>query len=258
MLSSNNPFEHFKLPLSEEAKDEFGKMEIKASASLTIYGEFSSLLATLNDWFTKNTGCDHTSRQFISQSISDIIYAIIKLFSAESARIDFRLTHVAHSGFDIPRWHIDGDYLGDGSSQKKVVMALKGPGTLFYKADENDRSVLKKHQGDRLKLAELLQDKTKIDTTPPNHSTVFISGSDSQGGVHSEPPINGPRFFMAVIPLTKTQVSEVEKTDKANQETYGTLFQFFLNSAQQSKRQHPLSDAGKCINVVAEYLSPKV
>lgn len=258
MLSSNKPFEHFKLSLSAEVKEEYKKMEIKLSASISIYGEFSSLLSTLNDWFSKNTGCNYTSRQLISQSIFEIIHEILKLFSAESARVDLRLTQTAHNIFDIPRWHIDGDYLGDGSTQKKIVLALKGPGTLFYKADENDRAVLKTHQEDRMKLAGLLQDKEKIESTPPDHATVFVSNSNSLGGVHSEPPITCPRFFIAVVPLTKTQVSEVKKVDKRNEQTFSTLFHLFFNSAQKNGRKDPLSDAGKCMGVVAEYLIPKV
>jgi hypothetical protein len=137
-------------------------------------------------------------------------------------------------------------------------MALKGPGTLFYKADENDRAVLKKHQDDRLKLAELLREKEKIDSTPPDHASVFVSGSDTLGGVHSEPPITRPRFFMAVVPLTKSQVSEVEKNDKKNQETFGTLISLFFKSAQENGHRDPLSATSKCLGVVAEYLSPKV
>jgi len=255
---SSKPFSHYELPLDTEEKKVFKEIRIKKPADFSTYGQLESLTEQLKRWFENGTFSDSICIEIMSKAISKIIHHALIMLNAETGYIILRSGDRGHEMFDVPRWHIDGNYFDDeekNNCQKKVVMALHGPGTLFYNADRRDRATLKKYENERMKLVGEFNDRSKFDSTPENHGSIFIANSEELGGVHSEPPIKGPRLFMSIVPGAREQIKNIKKSNEMNTTTE-SLFNNFLNRAQIVTPVDSIDNAAKCTVLVLEYLKP--
>lgn len=70
----------------------------------------------------------------------------------------------------------------------------------------------------RLKLAEFIKPDS-IETTPPNHGSIFIIGPNN-AAIHSEPPIHSERLFISVVQGTSEQIEDLRTRWQAKKTTY--------------------------------------
>ncbi len=116
--------------------------------------------------------------------------------------------------YRLPRWHADGIYYDFVGKQEKFVATLKGPSTLFFDLNEEDKKYLYSTylslQPDWSKinevLAESFKDRDQI-RTEPNHGMLYRVGDES-ALVDSEPNIDIERIFFSVLPGS---IKEIDK-----------------------------------------------
>ena len=213
MPTSEMPFTHFNLNLSDMDKAVLESFKIAHQAEFDFSGKYSELSGffTQIKVFVESLGDnDEASNMAMTSLILRIATEALEMFQKESAVVILRAS-VPHDEFKTPRWHTDGRYYdySDSSLQMKAVTALVGPGTLFYHVTPEERREFREiPQDDRERLSELLCDSTKRESTPAHHGTVFIAGSEEHGAVHSEPHIDRHRFFMSILPGTVEQINE--------------------------------------------------
>lgn len=109
------------------------------------------------------------------------------------------------------RWHKDGIYWS-GEHSKKMVVALRGPGTLMgrlvgeYPSFPNigtDHEARAKHQADVNSATKLVR------VLKQGEAGVYTVGGGDEANMHSEPDMStSRRVFLAVLPGDKEQVDE--------------------------------------------------
>lgn len=138
---------------------------------------------------------------------------VIRAMDQETALIMVR-TFMAHTIFDIPRWHTDGVYFNQpGTTIVKFATALKGPGTLFHRLPEEKRAefraLAEKH--DRAALARFISDGA-IESGEVGQGAFFAVGDPQLGAVHSEPSMSKEtRLFFSVLPGSQSAISRYEQ-----------------------------------------------
>jgi hypothetical protein len=141
-----------------------------------------------------------------------------------------------NSGFDIPRWHKDGNYFSDSYRiQSKFVTVLKGPRTLFIKKSAKINNIYekifekKRNEYNKLVIQnynEKIENKyrkilacklkdVKINQLKSNKGLIFLSGSPKDklenGLLHSEPKQEQPRIFISILPSSKSEILSLQK-----------------------------------------------
>ena len=94
-----------------------------------------------------------------------------------------------------------------------MVAALLGAQTLFYKLPIEERKRFVSLNNEREKTGAMIHELGDkfIEVAKPSEGSIFIAGPE--GAVHSEPPINRNRLFVAVIPCSKKQLDEMHNAD---------------------------------------------
>jgi len=208
------PFEHSKLSLTTEQQEAIKSFNITINDSFDNNGELENLLHLVDKFISRLGNNDPGPCLILANVIVDFVMKSLNEFAAETAILLIRTTNQSHHLFDMPRWHIDGDYFPSSSHQKqKAVCTLIGPGTLFYNITPAERSafnLIPKSSGAAAREAsnELLCDVTKRESTPELHASYFIAGDPDSGAVHSEPKMTGSRLFFSVLPGTQSQIKE--------------------------------------------------
>lgn len=204
-ISPETPFVIFDLNLSQKNINTLKKLKVNSFSSYS----------NMNNNGDLNIDNPHSEiSQFLqglgnsaelSNSASKIITKIIfqSLIGCKRERAHIQLISFSHTdAYDIPRWHRDGSL--DGGY--KIVMALKGPQTLFYPqalfhpSPEMQEFYFMgfnfidwtKH---RMALAKML-DMSQVISANHNQAVIFLMGDN--GALHSEPPIHEDRLFLAI------------------------------------------------------------
>lgn len=133
----------------------------------------------------------------------------------------------------IPRWHADGPYLYLSNryttNQKKILISLKGDGTLIAKCMYNQKTIqyLRNNEKERpscsfdKKTNKIVENKANSiknrklnDNYIKNHYKIYQlksfmgveynAGGDDNACVHSEPDKTSPRILLGVLISEKT------------------------------------------------------
>ena len=250
LQQSTDSYAYFDLNLSDEQKTALEKMTIRPLAeyanddeleellskmSHTNYGELDNLAAELNSYMTEKLGETNPGICLVViELIMDIIKKVCDYYNQESALIMLRTTPSENKLYDIPRWHTDGSFFLKGEREYKTVVTLVGPGTLFYKLPDEQRSAFNevsgiklttltpskseikiKAQESRMKTYAICTDESRIDSPAQYQGAMFVTGCKKTSMVHSEPKMTGKRFFLSVQPGSKEQIAEKKRSNEA-------------------------------------------
>jgi hypothetical protein len=231
------PFTHFELGLTENEHSILDSLCIKKHMQFALAITKKELQNTLdNPHSEKETNIFEKIKNFVmllgegeneSNTCSLLVGLLLRIsiktldsFKQESAYIIFR-SFIPNEEYKIPRWHQDGYYFAPYSEEYekspivKAAIALKGAGTLFYKLSPVELEEFRKMRAagqDRIQLSKLLNDVSKVESTPKGSGSAFIVGP--QGAMHSEPYMTTTRFYMSLLPGTEKQIQEYEGKEK--------------------------------------------
>lgn len=137
---------------------------------------------------------------------------VTALFDTEHAWVEIK-TFFPNDTFLIPRWHTDNKFFVPHTAYK-LVWAAKGAQTLFgytNNADEFSRltalEIAAGHgtRGNIEARKELNSIVTELLTREEGQAVLYQSGGPTPV-VHSEPPINESRIFIAIVPGTEDEI----------------------------------------------------
>ncbi len=234
--SNNRDFKMFKIKLSEGEKQSISDIEINSSNYLNYYGDLKSL--EFQNFFSKIGKNSSKTCKIIESIIKKITKKVLAGFGLDHCWISVRASK-PNNNYDIPRWHYDGKYFKNISSQAKWAMVLKGPGTLVIKksskvekaydkienqfreeyldqfkkikpqtVDEEVQIQMKLHDKYRPIYAKAMS-KFKIRQLDNDQGIVFWGGNDHHmSALHSEPKIDEPRLFISILPGSKENIME--------------------------------------------------
>ena len=114
------------------------------------------------------------------------------------------------------RWHKDGIYWA-GEHCKKMVVALRGPGTLMGRlVGEYPRGGIGNKKERETHQAEVNSATKLVRALEQGEAGVYTVGGGDRANMHSEPDMStSRRVFLAVLPGDKEQVAERRKKAKA-------------------------------------------
>lgn len=226
-LTPDIPFVIFDLALPQEDIDCFKKLKIKSTItydSYDNYGDLAKLECGLKV-FLQSLSNENEILEKASKLIMKIVTQTLIGCEQESAWVSLRASTKTDE-FDLPRWHTDGYFYNpffaeQNKEQYKIVLALKGPGTLLYPQVlfNNLPSTIQKDfhllsmseeaftKDNRMALAKML-DMSNAVSAKLNYATIFIVGAD-YAAIHSEPLTHEDRFFLSILPGSKEQILEL-------------------------------------------------
>lgn len=153
---------------------------------------------------------DENVIQAVTEIISRTAGNITKAAHKESAWVCVRASTPNHD-FDIPRWHMDGQYYGPYPYPGMVFKfgaVLKGPPTLLYYVSQDIRDKFNANQNDRIFLSELLNVHA-AESPKRGQGVLFIVADDNMGAVHSEPRMDENRLFFSVLVGDESEIHEL-------------------------------------------------
>ena len=242
-LNPKQPFLNFDLQLTAEDINALNQFHITSKHEYNTFGELqklpSDLTAFIKTLSTENESIAANIAQLINNLINNVLSSSEQ---GDTAWVIVRAS-IATDEFDLPDWHTDpciASVLKQGNSECKnnehnVIFSLKGPSTLFYslpvekreefifKSDlenylgnethgpliqadrtDNDPEIWKKKE-----LAKMLNISSAV-TVDFGQGYVFLAGEE-YGAVHTAPPINEERLFIAIYPGSKDELKQLKE-----------------------------------------------
>lgn len=240
------------IDISKEDRDVIDKLKIPPGKAYNFYGKVneSEQKRYMKD-FIKTLKKDDDNDDDDSNKVSNIIVSklimpFLQACDMDSAWILIRVTE-PYNEYDIPRWHCDGNFYQPSAKSKpyagqyKIILALRGPGTLFMKEnkdalnklndiydmmrletqektkDINKKDIDKLHQisfkiqdSFRTKIADEMKDFPR-EQANNNEAVIFMSGDMDRCLIHSEPPIDANRIFISIVPGNNRDITDMAK-----------------------------------------------
>lgn len=207
-LKKEGSFIQFSLHLSKQELEDLNKIHINQNTPYDHFGEldgFQSGAARYLASLGNNRQLSNSVASILNRIASDVLTA----FKIDFGWITIRSFEETNE-FDTPRWHVDTDFSDSNMElQCKIVLVLKGPGTLFYDLPSSKRERFdalnydgKPDSIERRRRFERFIDRSRAISGPVGTGTIFRVGNDGKGAVHSEPPIHSKRLFMSIVPGT--------------------------------------------------------
>jgi len=226
LLGTGTTFSNFDLELSPSQINAIEHIQVSDASYYESYGTLDNKKVQK---YIENL--DPTNKEYakeVADTISYIVSSALKGFNQEASWVSIRPS-TSNNYFDIPRWHTDGCYyLADGMHpQYKIVLTLKGPGTLFYNLPDNLRdrfnelqyiapeefkshNLEKEMMEQRIERAQLI-DNSKIIKGEVGKGYIFTACEQKYATVHSEPKMDGQRLFISIYPETFKNIKELEE-----------------------------------------------
>lgn len=172
----------------------------------------------VKDFLHKHVESDNLEE--CEQQVKNTIWHIVDASGYPDATVDIR-TRAPNDGwdkYDIPRFHHDAQFYDRKDDVLKYIVVFKGPGTIFCDCTFNDLKAAEDKASNlypnatylelrfRERIDFVLKDFTRTQI-PPDHGAVYVSRST----VHSEPPINCERLYLAVLPGTSDEIDKFKK-----------------------------------------------
>ncbi len=232
-INSHDSYKIFDIEYTQKEKECINNFII------TNYGGYSSYntINNLED-FVKNIGDNKQEYiNIIIATIKKILDNILAAYNTNSYYIIIRIQG-NNSFFDIPRWHCDGYYFSNREKlQTKFVTVLKGNTTLILDTNKEEKDhFYSLQQYKDIFIGEVDDMKTRkhiaenIKGTPinitNNQGIIFVAGNKDKCLIHSEPKMDGNRFFLSILPGTKEDMEYMEKKQKEVNVKYDKLQKF--------------------------------
>lgn len=213
-MSAEKPYMFVDLGLGEQEKfavDQlwFDRLGNRGSIQYSRYGELHLLTDELLQFFPKIGSQSEKINEELAALVERIVKNVLQVAEKKSAWVCVRAFYPS-AFFDQPRWHMDGRFYGlaEGERCVKFGVALRGAGTLFYDASEEERQVFLKHQKDRDFLETFLSSQ-HVQQTGFSEGAFFLVADPKISAIHSEPPIAEERLFLSVLPGSEEEIEEL-------------------------------------------------
>jgi hypothetical protein len=125
--------------------------------------------------------------------------------------------------FDEPRWHQDGPYMKFDPGREldmryKYCLTMLGPGTIFAKQTPElaDYTATAEFREERSQVAKQLSayDKYQSNAGEVVRCTWKRARDDTSSDVHTEPPHNEDRIFLAVVFMSNEELDDLTANRK--------------------------------------------
>lgn len=224
----------FDIKYTKKETDYLDNFNITKWSSFDHYGHVDNLDDNKLDDFLTNIG-NNQNINILNKIIHKLADKITNSYGMKHCWLTIRVT-LPHHGFDIPRWHKDGNFFKSDRTQSKFVTVLKGPGTLFIKKSKKVDEIYNKNNDEENKSYKKLKVKTmfnnkienkyrkilanklskfKHSQLKPKQGLIFLVGIDKNnnlyGLLHSEPKNDTPRIFISILPGSENEIDELQK-----------------------------------------------
>ncbi len=180
------------------------------------FGSLEGMDAEIFKFLTEEVGSsDASANETVALAIQRIALEVTQQQGAEAAWFTLRVTK-PNQEFDIPRWHIDGQFFDSSEPTFKYAQTLKGPSTLLIEVPEAIRNQLIEfsrqknltEQEKRTRIMHLLKPYTVVQ--PGTSQGFYFSVGDLKtSAIHSEPPMRQDRIFFSIVAGTKKQIQSL-------------------------------------------------
>lgn len=210
--------------LTQHELDLFESLHIQ-DAEFSHIGTLTGLKEKISHFFISSNENNRAVAEQTSALINQMVQKVVHNLKAEAAWVVIR-TSKPNNEFKTPRWHIDGYYYKSytGNPLPKFVITLRGPSTLFYKADVSEQKMVTENIDRREYIANQLHQE-KVTTPNTGQGVFFVVGNPAQAAVHSEPHIDADRIFLAIVAGSNQQINELKSTI-FDQRSFTFLHQF--------------------------------
>lgn len=203
---------------------EFPVLRVEHKAIYNNFAQFGALQAELSRFFAEIGNPEDRSAR-CARDIMHLVDHLLAGLAAETGWITVRASKPT-TAHDTPRWHCDGFYFPpEAGRQLKLVVSLKGSGTLFNPATPEKRerylalSEIPHTDPDReSKIAGGLG-MAGVEQAETGDVHMFLVGPRC-GAIHSEPPIHEQRIFMSLVPGSPAQIESLRLKWQRPHSTY--------------------------------------
>ena len=213
-------FVNFDLSLAAAQRSALDKLQISGTGTYNNYA--APKRETVQDLtkFFNNVIRDGAQVAGLIDTILDVRQKIKDTLPCKSSCMSvraFQRTPV----FNVPRWHQDGIFYPYTGQQFKIAMALKGPSTLFFTADQDMRTRFNQLRfraacDDRANMQPVLnsfvKDHRADEPAIPTQTATLFNVGFQDAAIHSEPPINEGRLFLSFVPGTKRDIEALRQS----------------------------------------------
>jgi hypothetical protein len=215
-LGKNNSFVYVNLGITNNELElierlKFDHLKAGETVQYDRFGELQLLEQEL-PYFLKNIGDnDELVINATTKVIARLVQQVVNASNKNTAWVCVRASTPTPT-FDIPRWHIDGQYYGFNRPSTELVFkfaaALKGNSTLLYDLPANQRDLFFANMDNRNFLSEFL-DLNKAESPKKGEGVFFIVANKDMGAVHSEPKIQENRLFFSILVGDESDIEEL-------------------------------------------------
>ncbi len=218
LLGEENSFVYIDLSLTPENLDlidqlKFDLLPEGASTQYNRYGDLHLINDELSIFFKEIGNNDQNVISVVAEVIAKTTQQVVRASNKDSAWLSVRVSK-PNSFYDIPRWHVDGQYYGFNNPSPnpelifKFAATLKGSSTLLYNLPHEQRDIFIEHCEDRQFLSEFL-DLNKAESPKRGEGVIFVVANDKIAAVHSEPPVHENRLFFSILLGDKSEIEEL-------------------------------------------------
>jgi len=201
----------FKIHYTKKELECIAKIDISQG---NVYLHFGNIADCNPETFFKEIGNnDSKNIETLCKIVNKLVKAVCKGYSTKHAWIDIRVRN-PDNDFDIPRWHMDGNFFMDTPEdrkqiQSKFVTVLRGDGTLMVSATKKEKEeynrIMRENRPKtqeeaeqyykdehkqmelRLKTNKVFENK-KVKQLKNDEGLIFIVGNLDKALIHSESP----------------------------------------------------------------------
>ncbi|KAL5371240.1 hypothetical protein DPSP01_014402 [Paraphaeosphaeria sporulosa] len=184
----------------------------------------STAASFIADFTKTKTGCTDTNS--IKAKIDDVISKFIRASyeddPRDKERKEFLWVHIRisfpNARFDVPRWHQDGPYMKldlgtEHEVRNKYCLTILGPGTMFKEqTSELEQYVATaSFRGERSQVANEMEKFKSYNSSAGEvvRCTWKRTNDDYASNVHSEPPHDEQRIFLAAVFMSEEEREEL-------------------------------------------------
>ena len=220
------------LGLSEEELDLFEKVYVNAKTEYDRFGNLHLLKEEIPQYLRKIGNTDEVLIESMTKTLVKIVSEITCAFGKQTAWVLIR-SAVPTNEFDTPRWHMDSYYNQPYYGvQYKFAVALKGNPTLFYLLDPEQRNLFREnerrfwqsvrgvdfndekfdylYEENRILLSQMYDVKDSV-SPQRGFGALFLAGDARYSALHSEPKMEAPRLFLAIVPGQECEIEELSR-----------------------------------------------
>ena len=191
------------LNINDNIYNYYGKknLDIKSNDYISLFNSFK-----INN--------DIKSIHLLCKFIKKLLLEVCNEYNKKYCWLTIRVS-TPNKFYDIPRWHIDGNYYKSDNIQSKFILTLKGNSTLIINPNQKIRkdflNIHNKHELEmRLLSNKIVSNEKIININTLINGVIIISTNHKLATIHSEPPIQENRIFLSILPLTKNELNELK------------------------------------------------